>query len=187
MALNANALIDLAYLNSMRSKAIESADEAFAEELINQASAMAERYCGRALASRTVTSVVDAPGGIALVLPEYPVSAVTSVFIDPAREFGAGTEVTDYYLEENTGILFRDSGFGGGMRVVKVVYTAGYATTPSDLAEAIVELVGWLWSRQRNQSVGIRVSRGLDGVETEHELTMPLATQRVLERYRRIA
>lgn len=187
MALNANALIDLAYLNSMRSKAVETADESFAEELINQASAMAERYCGRVLASQSVTSVVDAPGGTALILPEYPVSAVTSVFIDTAREFGAATEVTDYYLEAPTGILFRDTGFGSGRRVVKVIYTAGYATVPADLSQAIVELVQWLWGRQRSQSVGIRVSRGIDGVETEHELTMPLATQRALERYRRIA
>jgi len=187
MALNANALIDIAYLNSMRSKAVEAADESFAEELINQASAMAERYCGRALASQSVTSVVDAPGGIALVLPQYPVSSVSNIYIDTAREFGADTEVTDYYLEEETGIILRDAGFGAGKRIVKVVYTAGYATVPADLAEAVVELVNWLWGRQRNQSVGIRVSRGLDGVETEHELTMPLATQRALERYRRIA
>jgi uncharacterized phiE125 gp8 family phage protein len=187
VALNENALIDIAYLDSMQSHDMAAEDDAFAEELINQASAMAERYCGRVLASRSVSSVVDAPGGSALVLPEYPVSAVTAVYLDTAREFGATTEITDYYLEESTGILFRDAGYGSGVRVVKVVYTAGYSPVPSDLQEAVVELVHWLWSRHRTQSIGIRVSRGLDGVETEHELTMPLATQRVLGQYRRIA
>lgn len=187
MPLNANALIDLAYLNSMRSKAVEAEDEAFAEELINQASEIAERYCGRVLASRSVTSVMDAPSGDVLVLPEYPVTAVTSVRVDPTRVFGADSEITDYYLKGATGMLIRDSGFGSGRSAVQVVYAAGYTSVPADLAEAAVELVHWLWGRHRTQNIGIRVSRGLDGVETEHELTMPLATQRILERYRRLA
>ncbi|MFW5777389.1 MAG: hypothetical protein ACOCZB_08910 [Spirochaetota bacterium] len=189
MALASNALIDISYVSRML-HSVDVGDDDFAEELINQASSIAEGLARRQLIAREVTEVLDGSGRTRLLLREYPVQAVASVHIDADRGFGSDTEVSDYYVESGPGILHRDAGFGRVAQSVRVVYTGGpFASlddVDSDLQEAVVELVSWLWTRQRSNNIAIRATEGLDGVRTEHELTIPLQARRTIESYGRL-
>lgn len=185
MALEANALIDRTYLAQMW-RAIVTDDEDFADELINQASAIAERISGRKLKAREHTDVYDGNGRTTLMLREYPIVSVSSLYIDPLREWGAATEIAaaDYYVNAAPAILHYAGGFGTTEQSVRVVYTAGFETVPSDLKESTLEVVAWLWTRQRGNNIALRTEQGIDGTRTEHELTIPMSARRTFEDYR---
>lgn len=185
MALAANALIDQPYLEQMWQD-VSFDDIGFAEELINQASALAEGIADRNLVAREVTEIHDGPGGNALLLKQWPIVSVSSVHIDGERAWGPETEISAYYYEGGSGVLYYDGGFGKQRQSVRVVYTGGLSEVPSDLKEAAVELVSWLWTRQRSNNIAVRTTEGLDGTRTEHELTIPLQARRTIEGYRRI-
>lgn len=184
MALEANALIDRSYLRQMwRSDLLDDLD--FADELINQASAIAERVADRNLVAREVTEIHDGLGGTRLLLKQWPIVSVASVHVDAARNWEAGSAVTGYYYESGPAILHYAGGFGRIAQSVRVVYTGGLVTVPSDLKEAAVELVSWLWTRQRSNTIAVRTTDGLDGTRTEHEITIPLQARRTIELYGR--
>jgi hypothetical protein len=180
------ALIDVAYLEQMWQSIDASTETALAEELINQASALAETWTKRKLKSRSHTEIRDGNGRKELILKQWPVTALTSVHIDAARTFAASTEVTaNCYYDGEAGELYYEGGFGTARRSVQIVYTAGYTDVPNDLKEATIELVSWLWHRQRSNNAAIRVERGMDGVTTEHAISIPMHARQVLESYRR--
>ncbi len=164
--------------------------ETFVEELIDQASTIADRIARRTLAAMVHSEIYDGPGRSTLRLNNYPVSSVTSVHIDSARSWGAATEITDYFTEDGPGLLHYDGGFGSLRQSIQVIYTAGFSLgppteVPADLREAIVELVVWLNYRQAGNAIAVRATAGIDGVRTEHEISIPMNARRTIESYRR--
>jgi len=75
-------------------------------------------------------SYLDGNGLRYIYLPLYPVSYVSEVNIDSARDFGSGTALnpSDYFLYSSSGKVVSEAGkFSSGRRNVKIGYTAGYA------------------------------------------------------------
>lgn len=94
---------------------------------------------------------IDPAEPLVLLVPVRPVISVTSVHIDPARSYGAATAVdaADRDLDADNGvIILRESagtGWSSALRANKVVVSAGWATLPGPLAQALVMQVGhWL-------------------------------------------
>lgn len=105
--------------------------------------------------SVTTTEYIDGHGlNEVLVLRRRPVTDVTSVHVDPKGYYGKGssafdssTELTEgtHFVapredstEENGGTLIRIGAvWPEGLGNVKVVYVAGYGSTPSDLVLAV--------------------------------------------------
>jgi len=187
VALAANALITIDELRAM-TEDVKLPTDTTLELLINQASQIAETKCKRKLATQSLDVVLDAPiGRKKLLLPEYPVVSVTSVYVDSERAWEAESLVTDYYVDTPSAILHRDVGWGTTAQSVRVVFEAGYETVPPDLQGAIVELILWLKRRQPGGNVGVRTLTDPDGTATEIEISMPLHVQRVLFDYARVA
>lgn len=94
---------------------------------------------------------IDPADPLVLMVPVRPVISVTSVHIDPARSYGAATAVdsADRDLDGAAGlVILRESagtGWSTALRANKVVISAGWATLPGPLAQALVMQVGhWL-------------------------------------------
>jgi hypothetical protein len=94
---------------------------------------------------------IDPSDPLVMLLPVRPVISVTSVYIDPERSYGAATAVAsgDRDLDTVLGaIVLRDSagtGWSTALRANKVTVSAGWATLPGSLAQALVMQVGhWL-------------------------------------------
>jgi len=94
---------------------------------------------------------IDPADSLVLMVPVRPVISVTSVHIDPTRSYGAATAVdaADRDLDGDAGlIILRESagtGWSTALRANKVVVSAGWATLPGPLAQALVVQVGhWL-------------------------------------------
>jgi hypothetical protein len=115
-----------------------------------------KRAVGRAIESAEYTQVLSGSGTPILAVPQWPVTAVSSLVVDEATwavmlqtataDLGEQCFLPDHgkWLEARGGEVF-PLGWGN----VRVKYTAGYATVPSDLALACVMLTGIVW-KERN-------------------------------------
>lgn len=109
------------------------------DEIIVMAEARTESYLNRIIPSTTYTEV-HRPSGARLFLRQYPIVALTSVSrrIIPTDSWTALT-LSDFEMEPNgaNGVVLSLQGDIAGYDV-QVVYTAGYATIPWDIQEAVV-------------------------------------------------
>lgn len=190
MALNDSALITWEFAKSILD--YEDSDQETVEFLINAASELASRIAGRNLSYSSREDYFSGTGTDTLVLPLFPVNTLTDIRIDPSRIFGDDTIVTEYEVDKGAGILYLfDSVFVKGRKTVKVKYTAGYnrtsgtgiLETPSDLKEAILEIVRWNWGRLMGSNFGIK-GQSADGINTSFEITVPLNARQIIEGYR---
>ena len=134
-----------------------SGDDALLNRLMAVADAFIANVTGRDFAGGTFTETH--PGGRAvLVLGNYPVTSVTTVKVDSARQFGADTvrAANTYVVHADRGLV--ESLVGpflpprGGARddwpaAVQVVYATATSAVPAPVSEAFGQLVGH-WYRQ---------------------------------------
>lgn len=124
---------------------LDAADQSATENLIAVASRRADQYVGRHLSARDWTYVLDSSGGVRLMIPDRPINSVTKVAIDRVRLFEASSDITDYYIEKDSGFLLRDARWPSGNSIIQVTGNFGFAEIPADLAESAIQLVAyWL-------------------------------------------
>ncbi len=115
---------------------------------INFATKMILNYCGvSSFRSTAYTEYYDGIGGEELVLRNRPVITLTS--LSYRNEYGNNNSWTlfdteDYFVDLDSGIISSPLCFNGTYDQYKVVYTAGYAAIPDDLAEACARLAGYM-------------------------------------------
>ena len=123
------------------------------ETLVPAVSQLVKTYCGNSIIdffSTNKEEVLNILWDAHIVqLTESPVNALVSVSERPDQ----GSSYTllssgdnDFYLDKSTDSVFRtnSTGFSNwkkGPGAVKIVYTAGYATTPNDLKLAVFDLI----------------------------------------------
>lgn len=140
-------------------------DDALLARLITAASRFIESWLDRPIASADWQEVRDGTGGQCLALANFPVTAVLSLSIDglaipPATPDG-GWDAG--YVFTPTELALRGYVFTRRAQNVVITYTAGYAVTPPDIAQACIELV----SRRYKERTRIgEVSRAIGGSET---------------------
>lgn len=138
---------------------------------LNQATDTIERYCGlntnQHFASTTYTDEeYDGTDSNQLVLKNRPIITFTSLsrrntITNQSSWDTVNTQ--DYFVDSGAGVLDLLFTALGYWNYYKVTYTAGYATIPSDLAEACITLAGFLYD---NASTGSGVKRKTQGPKT---------------------
>lgn len=133
-----------------------TAQDAQIASLRTIASAACERACGRVFedTGSDVTEYHDGEGIPYICVRRPPITAITAIYIDPARAFGTNTllAATDYYIVDagnplHTGTIELSPGwsaslfteqptFGCGRQSVKIIYRGGFQSIPADLREA---------------------------------------------------
>jgi len=102
-----NALVSLADAKAFL-KISAASEDTVIENMINRASAFANDYTQRLLLSRVNTDYYDGDGTGTLILNQYPVTALSNLYDDVDRAFGAGTAInvsTDVVLDNNNGLI----------------------------------------------------------------------------------
>ena len=134
-----------------------STDDAILTRLMDGADAFIAQHTGRDFAGGTFTETHTAGRGV-LFLRNFPVTSVTSVKVDPARQFGAATvrAADTYVLHADRGVIESLTGAflppRAGARddwpaAVQVVYATATSAVPAVVKEAFGQLVGH-WYRQ---------------------------------------
>lgn len=86
------------------------------------------------------TEYISGTGEKTILLKNYPVSVITSIYDDIDRVYGEDTLVDsdDYICDEDNGIVYFDTAVGNGNLNLKVTYTAGYNEVPPDIELACI-------------------------------------------------
>jgi len=166
-------------------------DDALLTRLITAASQYIQTWLNRSIAQSDYLEIRDGTGGHRLQFGCFPVSAVLSLTIDgitipPAPPPLPSTGLTAGYVFSPTQLVVRGYRFTRRPQNVLVTYTAGYLTTPPEIAQACIELVA-LRYRERTR-IG-EASKSLGGGETvsyvQKDMSPAIAT--LLQQYRVVA
>lgn len=123
--------------------------------LINAVSSWVSNYLKRSLVSSEKTEYYSGDGSSELILKRYPVTAVSSVYVDSLRQWAANSLISssNYIIKKQQGILKAwqiYSNWSPGDSNIKVTYTAGYTvatdggdsgTLPYDIRLAVKRLI----------------------------------------------
>lgn len=164
----------------------DTASDVLLQDLIARIGAWVEHYCDRSFAKATYTEQRDGDGTDTLIVRQWPLLSVASLYDDPLRVFGAATQIatTNFVIYANQGSIRLDGlVFSVGIQNVKVTYEAGYADIPEDLQQAVVELVADRFRNKENQ--GIR-SLAIGSYRVDYgDEELPSEIKGVLDGYRR--
>jgi hypothetical protein len=139
-----------------------SGEDSQIESFIARFNSLAAGYCGYSsptvggnatLEVASYTQYLDGTGTKYLTLPLMPVVAVTTAHVDSDQEYNSDDLVasSDYtlYGDEALVLLKMDSAqavWDSGKRTIKIVYTAGYSTTPMAIKHACALQVAYWYS-----------------------------------------
>lgn len=163
--------------------------------LINEVSAMVNGFCGRHILQKSYTEYYDGDGSTELILKNHPLITLTSLHIsDDTRTFNSSTLITNSYVFQNkaSGILKLDQYnaeqniFLKGNANIKIVYTAGYASTaiPYDIQQAFKIILGYFYQKFKNQNHQIQ-SINIGANTTTFLVTdLPSSAKAILNRYK---
>lgn len=175
-------------------------DTPILERVTNSATSAIERMLDRRIIARTHMKLFDGNGRNAIILPEFPIVAIASVYLSRTAE-SDGTELASTYYEVDAdepeeGILYLLGGyhFPIGHRNVKITWEAGfsaidavgYMRIPWDLVELLLGFVAHLW-RKRDTIGDERLTQTLDGITTTFARDYWTdERRRMLARYRKV-
>lgn len=113
-------------------------DTARATLLLDLASAAVSDAAGHDLDEASATETIDGSGAPELLLPRWPVTAVSTVVED-----GDTLTFDDDYRWSYAGVLERTNGcWTGKKRAVDVTYTAGYSSVPDGIKGLTLQVAG---------------------------------------------
>jgi len=118
----------------------DTTNDAWYSKVIDRASRAAEGYCNRIFVQQeyldTYALGVSAGAAEPLILNQAPVDPVSlAVTVD-----GSSLESTGYQLDPVVGHLWRVGTYWVGNSGLTVGYTAGFAETPPDVQQAVLDL-----------------------------------------------
>jgi len=158
------------------------------ENLINSTSESIEQFLKRRLNSDTYTERQDGRNSGRLLTRQWPITAITSIHIDAEGLFASDTlvDAADYTIEDDeTMVEIINRLFPFGRRNIKIVYTAGFATIPSDLAYACDMYCEWLERFNSRQDIGrTNKSKGDESVAMSQRV--PPVIQQMIMPYTRM-
>jgi hypothetical protein len=160
-------------------------DDALLGRLITAASSFVQSWLNRTVALAPYVEIRDGRGAARMSLANYPVVSVASVTIDGISIPAAPDSQGSGYTVSDEAVFLTDYSFTRGMRNVVVAYTAGYATPPPEIEQAVIELVALRYKER--ERIGL-VSKGLAGETTAFsQRDMPADVATALGQYRRFA
>ena len=175
----------------------DASEDAFLDKGITRATRRIEGFTDRLLKLRAYEETYDGTGTPFLMLRQFPIVALTEVKIDALRQFGVSTAVdllSVVVSKEEGKIGLAAAGvpiswsatFPLGTRIVKVKYTAGFASIPADLELAAIKVAAMDFARAREGGDGI-ISESISGRSVTWKDGVPEEVAEMLLPYRRSA
>ena len=154
------------------------------DDLITRVSDRFHKYCGiSSFHSTTYTEYYSGQGTQELFLDQRPIISITSIKQDSEWAFGSdSTFASDNYAIQDDRVVLKDNVFSSGVRNLQVIYTAGYATIPTDLKQACIEEVARAFDKRLNVDVSSRTLADTSTFTMRQESLMQ-DTIDVLKRY----
>lgn len=153
---------DLTVLANLKSflNILDAVNDTILQAIITHVSAEIEALCDRSFHDATYTEYHNGEMESILITRQYPIISITSIHDDTGREYGSGTLIDSgsYAFYEDGRVYLDTLVFSQGIKNVKIVYVAGYATIPSDLELACIKMCASAFLAGRNTVNGIEGS-----------------------------
>lgn len=120
----------------------DSTDDALFAILVTAYSQWVRSWTNRDFSVQSYNLWRSGRGGATLILPQWPISSVTSLMID-GQAIPAQTTWGTYGFRFSDRAIDLDGSaqFSFGSNNINIGFTAGYTTAPTDIAQAVNELV----------------------------------------------
>lgn len=137
------ALADLTTVASVKAYAgiAGSADDALLASLVTAYSAWVRSWLNRDITTNSYDVRRSGRGTFAMQLPQYPLTAVSLLEIDGQAVPAQAAWGAPGYRFDDTQIVLEGYCFTRGISNVHIQFTAGYASPPADIAQAVNELI----------------------------------------------
>jgi len=187
-----NNLVDIDTAKAFVGAKSDNADQEYIlKSYINSASAFCNDYTHRKLKARNLTEYYNGDGSNVILLDQYPINSLTSVHDDLNRSYGSDTLIdsSDLVTMPNDipyKIIYDGGYFLAGIKNIKVVYNAGYATTiPYDLQQACLEVIAYFFKNSEESRFGITSRTVGDGSITVETMQIPKSALQILDTYKK--
>lgn len=189
MALNGNALTTLALAKKwLKIPTTVNDQDDMVELLINGFSQEIEAFTQRKLKSQVITETKHGRGTNLILLREWPVTAVSELRIDGGSLFTDPATIVDsadYTIaDDGNSLLLIGGTYPRGYNNIRITYTAGYATVPSDLEQACLDLCFWRYRTRESGDIGRKQKGKASESEQWHQEWPPSIVSAVM-RYKR--
>ena len=158
-------------------------DDGLLSRLVTAVSSSIESYLNRTIGQASYTDTVNGNGRRALMLQNFPVTAVASVSVDGTVIPARSSPLTTGFSFDDKFVYLSGYSFCRGYQNVMVQYTAGYVATPFDLEQAAIDIVA-LKYRGRDR-IGM-TSKVFEQGSTVFFRDVPPDVMRVLDQYKRV-
>jgi hypothetical protein len=159
-------------------------DDEGAAMALDAAEVIIKTYTKQDIEETSETVYIDGPRNSALLLPQLPVTTVTTVTED-------GTSLTvseEYFLDDEHGVLYRCSGdryspvyWSQGTLNIAVTYTHGYETIPADVKLVTCSAAGRIFD---HAGVTQETASGYSASYDSASVFLSAGERAVLDRYR---
>ncbi len=167
-----------------------SADDILITTIITQIEAQIKEYCQRIFEAVNFTEYYDGDGTDLLLLNNYPIVSITSLYDDTKRVYGADTLIdsADIIIYKTNGCVRLDGHiFTKSEQNIKIIYRAGYGTgvgetaIPENLKLGLIYLASAVYLEGK---AGVAVVEGQEMVYRPNHLKKE--TYKIFNKYRRI-
>ena len=174
-------------------------DDSQIDVLVTSISQLVKTYCGSTLIDYYSTNMTETfdlfdTGTAEVFLTESPLVSVSSVQERDsiADSYTTLTANTDYYVDTEHDRIYRIDGetsskaWPRGFASVKIVYRAGYSTTPQDLRLAIYDLITYYLKEEYKgrKSMAGATLQNETSTSIREDIGFPDHIKRVLDMYR---
>jgi len=160
IALQSNALVTLELAKLyLKIPALETTQDDIVTFWINASSDRIEQETRRKLKAQSFTEFHHGRSSNIILLKQFPVSSspFPQVFIDGSSDFGSETEVDSDSIrlaDDSNSLVLLGQRFPSGYQNIKVIYTAGFSTVPSDLQNAALWMITWYHKAREGGDIG---------------------------------
>lgn len=164
----------------------DSSKDALLTRLISAASDFIQTWLNRTLASASYTDTLDGAGGRTLLLGNYPITAVSSVYVDGVSIPQSTSVAMSGWTYDATRIVLRGGyRFTRDLQNVVVSYTAGYVTTPKEVEQSCIELIARRYKERDRIGVSSKTLAGETVTFSQKDMSDAIKT--TLTQYRKVA
>lgn len=162
----------------------DTSQDQLLNRMITAASAFVESWLNRTIAVTTYSELRDGQGGRRMGVSNYPIKAVTKVQVGTQLYSPAAAPGLLGYTFTNNSITLNQACFVRDKNNVVLEYTAGYDTTPADIEQAVIEMIGLRYKEK--DRIGISAKTLAGETISFSQKDMSQSTKTLLTQYRKV-
>ena len=173
---------------------VSTKDDTKLELIVSSVNQLVKTYCGNSIIDHYSTPKVEEFtlkwSSNLVQLTESPVNTITSVETRDSVDSSYTTlNAQEYYLDQATDTVYKAKGmWPQGLGAVKITYTAGYSSTPTDLKLALVDLVRYYVKNEYKdrQTLSGATIENPSSASSRTSVAFPDHIKRVLDLYKNL-